>query len=100
MESFLETFHRCGFDGSASVAAYRAFSSFLLGHLLLEVSAQGADTSPIEQEPPDTGYTTDLSAYPRLQSLEAQLTEDHSAEEFEESLETLLDRLDRLRHRR
>ncbi len=100
MESFLETFHRCGFDGSASVAAYRAFSSFLLGHLLLEVSAQGADTSPIEQEPPDTGYATDLSAYPRLQSLEAQLTEDHSAEEFEESLETLMDRLDRLRHRR
>jgi AcrR family transcriptional regulator len=41
MESFLETLHRCGFSDAASVAAYRAFSSFLLGHLLLEVSAQG-----------------------------------------------------------
>ncbi len=41
MESFLETLHRCGFSDTAAVAAYRGFSSFLLGHLLLEVSAQG-----------------------------------------------------------
>lgn len=36
MEGFLETLHRCGFGGAASLYAYREFSSFLLGHLMLE----------------------------------------------------------------
>ncbi len=94
MESFLETLHRCHFSDAASVAAYRAFSSFLLGHLLLEVSACGADTSPIEQKSPEEPHTADLSGYPRLSSLEPQLSQDHSAEEFEESLENLLNRLE------
>src|SRR6478735_3490389 len=100
MESFLETLHRCGFSDAGSVGAYRAFSSFLLGHLLLEVSALGADISPIEQADPDDEPTTNLSEYPRLKSLEAELSQDHSAAEFEESLETLLERLDLLEPRR
>jgi AcrR family transcriptional regulator len=98
MESFLDTLHDCGFSDAGCVAAYRAFSSFLLGHLLLEVSAQGADVSPIEQADPANPNTTDLSQYPRLQSLEPELSQDHSAEEFDEALETLLDRLDLLEH--
>src|SRR6478736_2431527 len=100
MESFLETLHRCGFSDAGSVGAYRAFSSFLLGHLLLEVSGLGADISPIEQADPDDEPTTDLSEYPRLKSLEAELSQDHSTAEFEESLETLLERLDLLEPRR
>jgi len=96
MESFLETLHGCGFSDSACVAAYRSFSSFLLGHLLLEVSGQGADVGPIEQADPDDKPATDLSEYPRLKSLEGELSQDHSAEEFEESLETLLDRMELL----
>ena len=99
MESFLETLHRCGFSDAGSVGAYRAFSSFLLGHLLLEVSAQGADISPIEQADPDDKPTTDLTEYPRLKSMEYELSQDHSAAEFEESLETLLERIDLLPHR-
>ena len=94
MESFLQTLHDSGFTDAGAVAAYRAFSSFLLGHLLLEVSAQGADTSPIEQEPPHPPAPADLSGYPLLQKLEPALSEDHSAEEFEDALEALLDRLD------
>jgi len=86
------------FDDAACVAAYRAFSSFLLGHLLLEVSAQGADISPIEQDDPDQDTAdTDLSKYPLLQAFEPELSQDHSAEDFEEALETLLDRLDNFR---
>jgi AcrR family transcriptional regulator len=92
MESFLETLHQCGFSDQAAVGAYRAFSSFLLGYLLLEVSAQGADIGPIEQADPDSKPKTDLTEYPRLKSLEAELSLDRSAEEFEEALETLLDR--------
>jgi AcrR family transcriptional regulator len=94
MESFLETLHQCGFSDQAAVSAYRAFSSFLLGYLLLEVSAQGADIGPIEQADPDAKPKTDLTEYPRLKSLEVELSMDRSAEEFEEALETLLDRLE------
>jgi len=97
MESFLDTLHRCGFSDAACVAAYRSFSSFLLGHLLLEVSAQGADIGPIEQAEPDEEPSTDLREYPRLKSLEAELSQDNSPAEFEESLETLLDRLELLK---
>lgn len=100
MESFLDTLHHCGFTDAGSVGAYRSFSSFLLGHLLLEVSGQGADIGPVEQADPDDKPTTDLSQYPRLKSLEAELSQDHSADEFEEALETLLDRIDLLEHHR
>ncbi|MEP6560288.1 MAG: TetR/AcrR family transcriptional regulator [Nakamurella sp.] len=94
MESFLETLHQCGFSDQSAVSAYRAFSSFLLGYLLLEVSAQGADIGPIEQADPDDKPSTDLTEYPRLKSLESELSQDRSAEEFEEALEALLDRLE------
>jgi len=96
MESFLETLHQCGFSDPAAVSAYRSFSSFLLGQLLLEVSAQGADIGPIEQANPDDAPQTDLTEYPRLKKLEHELSQDHSAQEFEETLETLLVRLERL----
>jgi hypothetical protein len=99
MESFLDTLHNCGFSDAGCVGAYRSFSSFLLGHLLLEVSGHGADIGPVEQADPDDKPTTDLSQDPRLKSLEAELSQDHSADEFEEALETLLDRIDLLEHR-
>ncbi|MET0964899.1 MAG: TetR/AcrR family transcriptional regulator, partial [Nakamurella sp.] len=38
----------------------------------------------------------DLTGYPRLKKLEHELSQDHSAEEFQDALETLLDRLERL----
>ncbi len=94
IESFLDMLQKCGFADASAVAAYRAFSSFLLGHLLLEVSAQGVDTGPVEEADPDEPSSSDLAGYPRLQSLETELSEDHSAQEFEESLENLLDRLE------
>ncbi len=98
MENFLSVLQDSGFSTSASVAAYRAFSSFLLGHLLLEVSNQGADTSPIEQEDPRASEPADLSSCPLLAAMQSELSEDHSAEEFEESLENLIDRLDTYQH--
>ena len=96
MESFLQTLKDCGFSDADAVATYRAFSSFLLGHLLLEVSAQGADIGPVEEEDPGRPDPTDLTGYPLLQALQHRLSEDRSADEFEESLETLIDRLEML----
>jgi AcrR family transcriptional regulator len=93
METFLATLRQCGFSAAAAVAAYRGFSSFLLGHLLLEVSALGADTAPVEQAFPDAPVTADLTQYPTVGELEPLLSQNRSAEEFETSLGSLLDRL-------
>ena len=97
MESFLSNLRSCGFDDRAAVAAYRAFSSFLLGHLLLEVADLDAQITPLDE--PDTSVQpedTDLSAFPLLDRLREALAENRSAEEFEDSLEVLLDRLELL----
>jgi AcrR family transcriptional regulator len=102
IEAFLEGLTSRGFTDAGAVAAYRGFSSFLLGHLLLEVSTRGAATAPAdeplaEQEDGDDRHRhdIDLSDYPNLSRLVPDLVEDHAFEEFEESLENLLDRLER-----
>ena len=94
MESFLENLQRCGFSDRASVAAYQGFSSFLVGHLLLEVSAQGADIGPVDDPDPGQPDITDLDGYPLLKRMQPLLSEDRSAEEFEDALELLLNRLE------
>lgn len=92
VESFLEGMIGEGFSDNGAVSAYRAFTSFLLGHLLLEVSNLGADIGPLDILDPAEG-SSDLKEYPQVRRLGAALSEDHSAAEFEESLENLLDRL-------
>ena len=79
VESFLSGLVQEGFTDDAAVAAYRAFTSFLLGHLLLGVSTYGADVGPLD--------VID-DAEPRN---ERPL--DHAVTEFEEALESLLDRI-------
>lgn len=100
MESFLDTLISYGFDDGAAVAAYRSYTTFLIGHLLLEVSARGAELHPDEAileegERP----ARDLTSYPNLQRLQPMLSEDHSGIEFEEALEAMLDRLELLHSR-
>jgi AcrR family transcriptional regulator len=100
VESFLGTLHDAGFSDPAAVAAYRAYSSFLLGHLLLEVTQIGAQVSLLDQPEgdPQAQEETDLDEYPNLKRTEKLLGQDKSAAEFEESLENLLDRLERVLH--
>lgn len=101
VEDFLATLGRHGFTDEQIVGTYRAFSSFLLGQLLLEVSTRGAETSPVEvpldegnaQIPNEDGQI-DLRGRPEIARLKPLLSEDHSDKEFETSLETLLDRLE------
>ena len=97
VEAFLAGLLTEGFSDSGAVASYRAYSSFLLGHLLLEVSQKGVQINA-EDAPegvPDTG--TDLSQYPLVVELEELLSRDETAAEFEEALENLLGRLETLR---
>lgn len=101
VEDFLTTLGGHGFTDQQIVNSYRAFSSFLLGQLLLESATRGAKTSPVE-EPFDEGDApmpnkdgqVDLQGRPAIARLRPMLSEDHSAEEFEVSLEALLDRLE------
>jgi AcrR family transcriptional regulator len=103
VDSLLSTLRTHGFSDAAAVAAYRGFSSFLLGHLLLEVAALGADVGPVAS--PDLAGASNgghaepavLGGFPALQDLEPLLSQDHSKTEFQESLANLLERLDRLR---
>jgi AcrR family transcriptional regulator len=98
IESLLVVMTDAGFSDENAAAVYRAFSSFLLGYLLLEVSAHGVETGPVEE--PDTSPIEDLSHYPVLRRLEAHLSIDVAAQDFEEALEALLDRVALLLPRR
>lgn len=79
-----------------SRAAYRAFTSSLIGYLLLVVAQEEA----LAQEALDEGGTTPpnshpaLEDYPTILRLEDKLSEDHFDDEFESALENLLNRID------
>jgi AcrR family transcriptional regulator len=95
VEAFLDGLTSEGFSDEAAVAAYRGFTSFLLGHLLLEVSTMGADVGPLDvlDEEALSARQGNLAGFPVVDRMSRQLAQDHSAAEFEESLENLLDRL-------
>jgi AcrR family transcriptional regulator len=91
VEAFLAGLQSEGFSDEAAVLSYRAFTSFLLGHLLLEVSNHGADVGPLDvlEDEPHPG----LEDYPIVSRLRSQLAQDTAAVEFDEALEDLLNRL-------
>lgn len=101
VNTFLSTLTADGFTDEQAVGAYRSFSSFLLGQLLLQSAVHGAETCPAE-DPLDEGGATipqgdgnvSLDVAPEVRRLRTLLSEDRSGEEFEISLEALLDRLD------
>ena len=97
VETFLEGLTSEGFDEQNAVAAYRAFTSFLLGHLLLEVASLGAEVGPLDTLDSGQSEDPDLTDFPMLKKLKGPLSEDHAGAEFEESLENLLDRISLLR---
>lgn len=90
METFLDTLLSYGFDDDAAVGAYRSYTTFLLGQLLLEVAARGPATTGEAGSSPGGG----LSDFPHLSRLQPKLSQDHSAVEFEDALEALLDRIE------
>ncbi len=102
VNTFLTALTEAGFSDPQAVNAYRAFSSFLLGQLLLQSVVRGAEAGPAE-EPLDEGGadipqgdgSMSLDVAPEVRRLRTLLSEDRSDEEFEVSLEALLDRLDR-----
>lgn len=95
VEGFLQGLARYGFSGEASVAAYRAFATFLLGHLLLETGTMDTMTTAAD----DVAFleSNDLTTYPQMVQLSSLLAEDAYEEEFRAALEDLIDRVALLR---
>ncbi len=58
-----------GLSDKAAVHAYRAFSSFLPGHLLLEVAGLGADLGPLVIIDVGEGPDKSLVPYPTVARL-------------------------------
>ncbi len=97
VESFLVGLVGEGFGDDAVVRAYRAFTSFLLGHLLLEVTALGADIGPLDVLDDGESRNAKSMDHPTVGRLSGALAQDHSAAEFEIALEDLLNRIALLR---
>ncbi|MGB3258652.1 MAG: TetR family transcriptional regulator [Ornithinimicrobium sp.] len=99
VEDFLTTLSGHGFSDVQVAETYRSFTSFLLGHLLLECGIRGATTGPID-EALDEGQATvprndgmrGLEGAPTARRLRPLLSEDRAEEEFEMAVEALLDR--------
>ncbi len=101
VDDFLATLSDHGFRDAQVAETYRSFTSFLLGHLLLECGIRGANTGPIE-EPLNEGEATvpnddgmrGLGDAPTVRRLRPLLSEDHADAEFEIAVEALLDRIE------
>ncbi len=103
VEDFLAALLSRGFAEQGAIDAYRLFSSFLLGHLLLEVSALGVPVGPAE--PATSGSDTspdgpvmdpDLSGFPALTRLAGRMGDFDQDAAFQSELTGLLDRLEHL----
>jgi TetR/AcrR family tetracycline transcriptional repressor len=102
VEEFLSGLVGRGLPDDAAVHVYKVFTGFLLGQLLLEVAQRGAETGPAE-EPLDEGGAEvaprrrepDLADCPTVLRMQERLTHHEARVEFEQALESLLDRLDR-----
>lgn len=100
VEAFLSALIGFGFTDEQAVDVYRSFTSFLLGNLLLEAAVRGADTGPVSvpldeggADIPERDGLMDLDDAPQVLRLRDLLSDDRSDDEFEASLESLLDRL-------
>jgi AcrR family transcriptional regulator len=98
VEAFLEGLTHYGFDNESNVVIYRAFSTFLLGHLLLQVATSGNEPSVSAEDDIEFFESNDLNNYPRLMELSGELSQDTYGSEFEDSLEDLINRIQTLLH--
>ncbi|WP_338198731.1 TetR/AcrR family transcriptional regulator C-terminal domain-containing protein [Candidatus Nephthysia bennettiae] len=90
IEALLEVFIQAGFNDECALYAYRAFSGFLFGHLLMELHE-------IVEQPEDPDeivrlglYRLPATEFPRLRTLTRQLASGDPAAELDEGLTVLL----------
>ena len=72
------------------MAAYKAFTSFLVGALLLQAASLTPEVLGDEEE---SSAGDDLSEYPTVARLQGLLMEDHAQREFDDALDDLIERI-------
>lgn len=103
VETFLGALLEEGFSDRGAVDAYRSFTSFLLGILLLEVAGKGVAITPEDDPSPGPADgdgqpgAEQERRFPITSRLRDQLSQDHVDREFEEALEDLVERIGRRR---
>lgn len=102
VEHFLATLNDLGFDDIRAVDAYKVFTTFLVGSLLLEVAAHGEDIVPLDETLneggaliPENESELNLDGSPHVRRMQDRLSQDTSQQEFEIGLEALIDRIER-----
>ena len=102
VDEFLAGLSGRGLPDDRVAQVYKVFTSFLLGHLLLEVTAEGAVTGPASEpldeggaEVPNHDQALDLTDHTEVVRLAPLLRRTDPDAEFEIALEGLLDNLDR-----
>lgn len=100
VEDFLGALSERGFPPRAAAQAYRRFTGFLVGDLLLEIS--GRQTAPPATNEIDlAGDPIRFAAeYPTMARLAPQLLRRDDEHEFEEGLRGMVETIERLRARR
>jgi len=93
VQTFLHGLISRGFADGSAVTAYRSFTSLLLGHLLLEVAELDGDFSPLPRSEPALSDEL-LEPFPDLARLRGQLAENHAADEFADTLDQLIMRME------
>ena len=93
VEGFLAGLAYYGFGVADSVRVYRSFSTFLLGHLLLESAIYAVEPRTSTAADIEFIETNDLAAYPLLMTMSPQLSLDTFDNEFEDSLEEMINRV-------
>jgi len=103
VEHVLATLCGRGFTDEQAVDSYKAFTSFLVGSLLLEVSTKVDNVAAVEEPmneggadvpEQDTTEDADLEQAPHVRRMRERLSQDHSEVEFETGLEALLNRIE------
>ncbi len=93
VEDLLDQLTGAGFTDDQALYTYRAFSSFLLGTLLLETAVAAGAAADADDVTRPAPSDLDESRYPTLARLREALAEDQAAGEFADGLDDLLDRV-------
>lgn len=97
VEGFLAGLDQHGFSKLQCVTVYRAFSTFLLGHLLLEAGTLDDGQADSIGDDIEFYESNNLREYPRLLELSGELSQDAFDVEFEDALEDLINRVAMMR---
>jgi TetR/AcrR family tetracycline transcriptional repressor len=93
VESFLENLKRFGFSDEEAVSAYKAFTSFLVGALLLQTLPLTLHIQNDEGNAPRTHSELSFEQFPEVRRLQNLLSEDRAQTDFHDALDDLIARI-------